>query len=41
MLVEVDIVLAEDLPLKETHNIGETLQMAIERLENVERVSSP
>lgn len=38
MLVEVDIVLPETMPLKESHDIGESLQFAIERLENVERV---
>lgn len=37
LLVEVDIVLPEDMPLKLTHDIGESLQMAIEKLDNVER----
>ncbi|KAK8520541.1 hypothetical protein V6N13_031014 [Hibiscus sabdariffa] len=35
--VEVDIELPEDLPLKEAHHIGETLQIMIERLDEVER----
>ncbi|KAJ9697823.1 hypothetical protein PVL29_007107 [Vitis rotundifolia] len=35
--VEVDIELPEDLPLKEAHAIGETLQIKIERLPEVER----
>ncbi|GMJ15563.1 hypothetical protein like AT3G58060 [Hibiscus trionum] len=35
--VEVDIELPEDLPLKEAHHIGETLQIKIEKLEEVER----
>ncbi|RVX12852.1 Metal tolerance protein 4 [Vitis vinifera] len=35
--VEVDIELPEDLPLKEAHTIGETLQIKIERLPEVER----
>ncbi|KAL4324378.1 hypothetical protein GQ457_11G018560 [Hibiscus cannabinus] len=35
--VEVDIELPEDLPLKEAHHIGETLQIKIERLDEVER----
>lgn len=39
LLVEVDIVLPEDITLKEAHDIGESLQNQIERLENVERVS--
>jgi len=36
-LVEVDIVLPEDMPLKKTHDIGESLQMKLEELEDVER----
>ncbi len=36
-LVEVDIVLAEDMPLRRAHDIGETLQLKIERLTEVER----
>eukprot|EP01089_Gocevia_fonbrunei_P016677 TRINITY_DN5233_c0_g1_i4.p1 TRINITY_DN5233_c0_g1~~TRINITY_DN5233_c0_g1_i4.p1 ORF type:complete len:510 (-),score=108.38 TRINITY_DN5233_c0_g1_i4:36-1565(-) len=36
-LVEVDIVLPEDMPLKEAHDIGESLQEKIEELEVVER----
>ncbi|XP_010554891.1 PREDICTED: putative metal tolerance protein C3 [Tarenaya hassleriana] len=35
--VEVDIELPEDLPLKEAHTIGETLQIKIEELPEVER----
>ncbi|KAK8543329.1 hypothetical protein V6N13_136149 [Hibiscus sabdariffa] len=35
--VEVDIELPEDLPLKEAHHIGETLQIKIEKLDEVER----
>ncbi|CAM4891131.1 unnamed protein product [Rotaria socialis] len=36
-LVEVDIVLREDMMLKEAHNIGESLQKKIEELPEVER----
>ncbi|XP_038878436.1 metal tolerance protein 4 [Benincasa hispida] len=35
--VEVDIELPEELPLKEAHAIGETLQIKIEKLPEVER----
>lgn len=35
--VEVDIELPEDMPLKEAHAIGESLQMKIEKLSEVER----
>ncbi|XP_057418384.1 metal tolerance protein 4-like [Lotus japonicus] len=35
--VEVDIELPEDVPLKEAHTIGETLQIKIEKLPDVER----
>jgi len=35
--VEVDIVLPEDMPLKEAHDIGEQLQKKIEKLDEVER----
>ncbi|KAL2487854.1 putative metal tolerance protein C3 [Forsythia ovata] len=35
--VEVDIELPKDLPLNEAHTIGETLQMKIEKLPEVER----
>ncbi|GFY99850.1 cation efflux family protein [Actinidia rufa] len=35
--VEVDIELPEDLPLKEAHTIGESLQIKIEELPEVER----
>ncbi|KAL5015134.1 hypothetical protein ScPMuIL_009404 [Solemya velum] len=36
-LVEVDIVLPEEMTLKEAHNIGEPLQQKIERFPEVER----
>lgn len=36
-ICEVDIVLPEDMPLKITHNIGETLEVKIESLPFVER----
>ncbi|KAH9514188.1 Metal tolerance protein 11 [Bulinus truncatus] len=36
-LVEVDIILPSDLPLKEAHNIGESLQCRLERVPEVER----
>ena len=36
-MCELDIVLDRNMPLKETHDIGETLQNKIEALENVER----
>ncbi|ELU06159.1 hypothetical protein CAPTEDRAFT_181595 [Capitella teleta] len=36
-LVEVDIVLPENMSLKESHDIGESLQLKIERLPEVER----
>ena len=36
-LVEVDIVLPENMPLKQTHDIGESLQTKLERLDNVDR----
>lgn len=36
-LVEVDIVLPEEMNLREAHNIGETLQRRLEKLEEVER----
>lgn len=35
--VEVDIELPEELPLKEAHTIGESLQMKIEKIPEVER----
>ncbi|XP_078157592.1 metal tolerance protein 4-like isoform X1 [Carex rostrata] len=35
--VEVDIVLAEEMPLKEAHAIGESLQTKLEKLPEVER----
>lgn len=37
LLVELDIVLPEDMPLRRAHDIGESLQIAIEKLEYVER----
>jgi divalent metal cation (Fe/Co/Zn/Cd) transporter len=37
-LVEVDIVLPENMVLKEAHDIGESLQKRIEDLPDVERV---
>jgi|SRR6218665_2731841 len=36
-LVEVDIVLPEEMSLREAHNIGESLQRKLENLEEVER----
>lgn len=36
-LVEIDIVLPEDMNLREAHDIGETLQAKLERLDDVER----
>ncbi len=38
IIAEVDVVLPEDMPLKLAHDIGETLQIAIEKLPFVERV---
>ncbi|KAJ3699180.1 hypothetical protein LUZ61_002885 [Rhynchospora tenuis] len=35
--VEVDIILAEEMPLKEAHAIGESLQVKLEKLPEVER----
>lgn len=37
LLEKVDIELPEELPLKEAHAIGETLQIKIEKLPEVER----
>jgi divalent metal cation (Fe/Co/Zn/Cd) transporter len=37
LLVEVDIVMDPSTPLKVSHDVGESLQIAIERLETVER----
>ncbi|KAI9183263.1 hypothetical protein H9P43_004180 [Blastocladiella emersonii ATCC 22665] len=37
MFVEVDIVLPPDMTLRESHDIGEALQMKLESLPNVER----
>lgn len=36
-MVEVDIVLPETMPLRETHDIGDSLEREIEELETVER----
>ena len=36
-LVEIDIVMDKDMPLKEAHDIGESLQMNVEELDEVER----
>lgn len=36
-MAQVDIELPEDLPLKEAHDIGQSLQIKIEELEEVER----
>ena len=36
-IVEVDIVLPQDMVLKETHDIGETLKARLEQLREVER----
>ncbi len=36
-LVEVDIVLPEDMKLRQSHDIGESLQLKLERLPEVER----
>ncbi|ORZ14691.1 cation efflux family-domain-containing protein [Absidia repens] len=37
LFVEVDIVLPPDMPLSESHDIGEALQIKLESLPNVER----
>ncbi|KAG2378652.1 hypothetical protein C9374_008291 [Naegleria lovaniensis] len=37
IIVEIDIVLPEDTPLKESHDVGESLQKKIESLPDVER----
>ncbi|KAI8064090.1 cation efflux family-domain-containing protein [Thamnidium elegans] len=37
LMVEIDIVLPPDAPLRECHDLGEALQEALESLENVER----
>ena len=36
-IVEIDIVLPEEMPLNEAHDIGESLQLKLESLEEVER----
>jgi len=37
IIAELDIILPEDMTLKEAHDIGESLQQKIEKLPNVER----
>ena len=37
LFAEVDIVLPPDTPLSQAHDLGESLQGALERLDNVER----
>eukprot|EP01123_Difflugia_compressa_P015612 TRINITY_DN887_c1_g1_i2.p1 TRINITY_DN887_c1_g1~~TRINITY_DN887_c1_g1_i2.p1 ORF type:complete len:381 (+),score=48.28 TRINITY_DN887_c1_g1_i2:152-1144(+) len=37
MIVELDILLPEDMSLKEAHNIGESLQIKLEKLPDIER----
>ncbi|TPX71924.1 hypothetical protein SpCBS45565_g00920 [Spizellomyces sp. 'palustris'] len=37
IIVEVDIVMDPSTPLWKTHDVGEALQMALEKLDNVER----
>lgn len=37
LVVELDIVLPEEMPLREAHEIGESLQLELEKLEFVER----
>ncbi|KAI9489396.1 cation efflux family-domain-containing protein [Zychaea mexicana] len=37
LLVEVDIILPPDCPLREAHDVGEALQDALEMMSNVER----
>lgn len=37
LFVEVDIVLPPEMPLRETHDIGEALQIKLESLPSVER----
>ena len=37
LLVEVDLVLPPDMELREAHDIGESLQVKLERLDEVER----
>ena len=38
-MVEVDIVLPENMPLKEAHDIGESLQAKLEKVPSVERAN--
>ncbi|KAF9926652.1 hypothetical protein FBU30_003796 [Linnemannia zychae] len=37
LFVEIDIILPPDTPLSQAHDLGESLQSALERLDNVER----
>ncbi|KAI7898252.1 cation efflux family-domain-containing protein [Cokeromyces recurvatus] len=37
LLVEIDIILPPDCPLREAHDVGEALQDALELMDNVER----
>lgn len=37
LFAEIDIVLPPDTPLSQAHDLGESLQGALERLDNVER----
>ena len=37
-LVEVDIVLSEDMQIKDSHDLGETLSIKLERIPGIERV---
>jgi len=37
LLVEIDIVLPPDMHLRQAHDVGQSLQLAVERLESVER----
>jgi len=36
-IVEVDLVLPEGIEFRESHDIGETLQLKLEKLDDVER----
>jgi divalent metal cation (Fe/Co/Zn/Cd) transporter len=37
LIVEVDVVVAESMTVKESHDVAEALQMKLESLPNVER----
>jgi len=37
IIAEIDVVLPEGMPLKQTHDIGESLQRKIESLSEIER----